>query len=302
MHPAGTNEARRGTSVGNADTNMPNSRRWLEAAGWIVIVSVLWGADLMAKIAERDQTGIGKEDFRLISEQVTSGIAVLIMIVFVVYWVRLFPLRRDAWVPAIIGHTVGSIIFAFGHQSLMIAMRIPWYAMNDKSYVWREPFVNNLFVEYQKDIKVYLGILLIIGTYQLYMRTLSRGLVSAEADRGPSNDRLVVQTGSGRAVLTFDQIDYLEAARNYVSVYVEDREYIVRDTMTNLMKSLAGGPFTRSHRSYVVNVDKIDEIRSVDGKQSVLLKGGQSVPLSRSYCEAFEAAIAGASASGHHSD
>ena len=38
----------------------------------LVIVTVLWGADLLAKIGERDQAGFGKDDFRLISEQVTS--------------------------------------------------------------------------------------------------------------------------------------------------------------------------------------------------------------------------------------
>lgn len=298
MQPAGTNETQGGTSVSDDGADKPNSRRWLEAAGWVVIVSVFWGADLMAKISERDQTGVGKEDFRLISEQVTSGLAVLVMIVFVVYWVRLFPLRRDAWIPAIIGHTVGSIIFAFGHQSLMIAMRIPWYAVNDKSYVWREPFVNNLFVEYQKDVKVYLGILLIMVTYQLYMRTLRQGPVSGETDGGPSNDRLIVQTGSGRAVLKFEQIDYLEAARNYVSVYADGREYIVRDTMANLMDALAGGPFARTHRSFIVNSDKIAEIRAIDGKQRVYLESGQDIPLSRGYREAFEGVISGNTGSG----
>ncbi|MGB5621682.1 MAG: hypothetical protein WBN65_04230, partial [Gammaproteobacteria bacterium] len=151
-----------------SDTGRDRTRWWAEAAGWVVIVTVLWGADLLAKFGERDLSGFGKDNFRLISEQVTSAIAVLIMIAFVIRWLKLFPLKRSAWVPAVIGHTAGSIIFAFGHQSLMIAMRIPWYELNGRHYIWREPFVNNLFVEYQKDIKVYLGILLVASAYQLY--------------------------------------------------------------------------------------------------------------------------------------
>jgi len=261
-------------------------RRWLEAAGWVLLVTVLWGADLMAKMSERDQTGIGKDDFRLISEQATSAIAVLIMILFVVRWLKLFPLRRDAWVPAIIGHTAGSIIFAFGHQSLMVAMRIPWYELHGMRYVWREPFVANLFVEYQKDIKVYIGILLIASAYKLYC-----GSRLPEPPQGA--ERLVVQTGSGKSVLRFDQIDYLEGARNYVAVYAEGREYVVRETMTHLMQQLSNGHFARTHRSFIVNVDQIEEIRSVDSKPRIFLKSGKDIPLSRGYRDKFNATISG---------
>jgi len=288
MQAAGTNGGDRGTGLSGDNSGRSVQRNWLEAAGWVVLVTLLWGADLFAKMSERDQSGIGKDDFRLISEQVTSAIAVLIMILFVIRWLKLFPLKRGAWIPAIIGHTVGSIIFAFGHQSLMVAMRIPWYELNGLHYVWREPFVNNLFVEYQKDIKVYLGILLIASAYQLYCR-------SRDAESPQLGDRLMVQTGSGKSVLRFDQIDYLEGARNYVAVHAEGREYIVRETMTDLMQQLSVGPFARTHRSFIVNVDKIAEIRSVDSKPRIFLKSGKNIPLSRGYRDKFNASISGRS-------
>ncbi len=272
--------------MSDAGSSTRVSRRWLEAAGWTCAVTLLWTADLVAKLSERGQTGVGKDTFRLVSEQATSAIAVLIMIGFVVRWLRLFPLRRDAWPSAVIGHTAGSILFAFGHHSLMTAMRIPWYALHGIDYVWREPFVANLVTEYQKDIKVYLGILLIISAYGLYLR----GREPAETAHG---GRLLVQTGRGRCLLKYDQIDYLAGARNYVTVHADGHEYIVRETMTRLMKQLAGGPFARTHRSYIVNIDRIGHIRTIDGKQQVVMAGGDRVPVSRSYREQFEAAIAG---------
>lgn len=252
----------------------------------MVLITILWGTDLLAKLSVRDQTGIGKDDFLLISEQITSAVAALIMILFVIHWLKLFPLRRDAWVQAIIGHTVGTIIFAFGHYALMVALRIPWYAINDHTYVWRDPFVSNLIVEYQKDIKVYFGIVLIATAYQLYLR-------SRPAAAPLPADRLIVQTATGNSLLRFEQIDYLEAARNYIAVHAEGREYIVRDTMTNVMGRLSGGPFARTHRSFVVNIDKIKEIRPVDSKQRVFLHSGEDLPLSRSYRDEFMRIIAG---------
>ncbi len=309
-------------------TDGGSRRRRLEAAGWVVLVAVLWGADLLARMSERDVAGFGKDDFRLVSEQVTSAIAVLIMIPFVLRWLRMFPLRRHAWAAAVVGHTVGSIFFAFGHHSLMIALRIPWYALNGLDYVWREHYVSNLIVEYQKDIKIYAGILLVATALELWRRSRAGGQAAshaaATADPGagpdapgpvagppassasdpspaPGDDapggsaggRLLVQTGRGSAVVRYEDIECLEAARNYVTVHAADREYVVRDTMANLMRKLSGGPFARTHRSYIVNVDRIEEIRPVDSQHRIRLASGREIPLSRTYREGFEAFLAG---------
>ncbi len=275
-----------GTGLSDSDDKQANLRRIFEVAAWIVLVAVLWGTDLLAKLSVRDQTGIGKDTFRLVSEQVTSAVAVLIMVLFLVQWLKLFPIRRDAWARAVIGHTIGMVIFAFGHFALMVALRIPWYAMNGRTYVWRDPFVANLFVEYQKDIKIYIGFVLVIAAYQYYRRSRS--------DREPvAADRLVVQTGSGERVLRFDEIDYLQADKNYIAVFADGREYLVRETMANVSERLSAGPFVRTHRSFIVNIDKVQEIRTVDSAQRILLSGGEDIPLSRGFRDEFDRRIGG---------
>jgi hypothetical protein len=261
-------------------------RKWWQAAAWIALVTVLWGTDLLAKYLAAEQSGADPDTFRLLSEQVTSAIAVLLMVPFLVQWMTLLPPKLEAWPRLVIGHTIGSIFFAFGHLVLMVALRIPWYALNARSYVWREPFVNNLVVEYQKDIKIYIGFVVLISAYHYYRRSKS-------ADAQPHADRLIVQSGTGTSVLRLEDIDYLEAARNYVAVYAGGREYIVRDTMKNLLGRLSAGPFQRTHRSFIVNIDKIREIRQVDAGQRILLDSGAEVPLSRGYREAFTRSVGG---------
>jgi hypothetical protein len=302
MQAPGTNHRGAGTDVSGNPGKTFDRRWWLAAAGWVLLIAVLWGTDLLAKLGENEQGVLGKDPFRLISEQVTSGLAVLIMIPFVLRWLQTFPLRRDAWAPAVIGHTVGTLLFAFGHHSLMVAMRIPWYALNGMDYVWREPFVANLIVEFQKDIKIYLGIIAVATAWGLLRRSRGESDQAPEPESlelpltgggAPPTDRLVVQTGRGTSVLRFDQIDYLEAARNYVSVHADGREYVVRDTMANLSEKLAPGPFVRTHRSYIVNADKIAEIRTADARQRIVLRDGAELPLSRSYREAVERDLSG---------
>lgn len=283
MQAGGTNDGRSGTGVSDARGRGVIPRSWLEAAGWILLVALLWGADLLAKMAERDQAGFGKDDFRLISEQVTSALAALIMILFVIRWLRLFPLRRAAWAAAVIGHTAGSILFAFGHYALTVALRMAWYGLSGVSYVWREPFVANLIVEYQKDIKIYLGIVAVLIAYRRY--------TGPPAAVAPGGERLVVQTGSAERILRFDEIDYLEAARNYVSVHADGQEYVVRDTVANLVSKLSGAGFARCHRSFIVNLGKIREIRTEDARHRIVLDSGRELPLSRGYRDEFRALL-----------
>lgn len=259
-------------------------RRLCESAAWLGLVAVLWGSDLLAKLGEQATGGIAKDTFTLISEQVTSAIAVLLMIPFLAHWLRQFPLRLDQWPRTVIGHTLGSIIFAFGHYALIVVLRATWYSLQAREYIWREPFVANLVVEYQKDIKIYIGFVIVIAAYRYF-------LGNREPQRSAATDRLVVQTGTGDAVLRFEQIDYLEAARNYVSIFCGDREYVLRDTMANIEQRLANGPFVRTHRSYIVNVEKVAETRTIDGVPRVILDDGREIPLSRSHKAAFNRAM-----------
>jgi two-component system LytT family response regulator len=126
----------------------------------------------------------------------------------------------------------------------------------------------------------------IMSAYQ-YFRQVQAG-TSVQPEAG---SRLVVQTGTGEAVLSWDDIFYVEASRNYVEVHTADKSYLIRDTLANIESRLARGSFVRSHRSYMVNLDRVSEIKSVDGGREIFLDNGAKVPLSRSYREAFRASI-----------
>ncbi|MDX1406361.1 MAG: LytTR family DNA-binding domain-containing protein [Woeseiaceae bacterium] len=279
MRLAGTNASIEGTSLSGNTATKSSLRKVWEVAAWIALVAVLWGTDLLAKLSERDQFGVGKDTFRLVSEQVTSALAVLVMVLFLVEWLKLFPLSLKNWPRTVIGHTIGTVLFAFGHYSLMVALRAAWYALSDHPYIWRQPFVSNLVVEYQKDIKIYIGFVVVIAAYRYYQR-------SREPLAQSAVNRLVVQTGSGDKVMRIEQIEYLEAAKNYVAVHSSGREYILRETMANMARKLPADSFVRIHRSFIVNVDQISEIKAADSGHRVILLNGQELPLSRNYREA----------------
>ena len=263
-------------------------RRLLEAGFWIVLIALLWTLDTLTKMALRERTGFGLDDFRLIVEQATSAVGALVMVPFVAWWLNHFPIRRATPFSTIAGHLLGSVVFSLGHYTVLILLRKAVFFLDGRAYGSPISLISNLVFEYQKDIKIYLGIVVIITIYRMFLGGENRLQL-----RPRSAQKILVQTGSGESVLRYDQIDYLESARNYVVVHAGEREYLVRNTMSALLEKLADGDFVRSHRSFAVNLAKVDEIRSTDSGNAIRLSGGREIPLSRSYRDSFKAHLAG---------
>ncbi|TAF74554.1 MAG: DNA-binding response regulator [Bacteroidetes bacterium] len=66
---------------------------------------------------------------------------------------------------------------------------------------------------------------------------------------------------NGRLVnLNFDDILYIEALSDYVTFCTKEKKYIVHSTMKDLETKLPSAKFIRVHRSFIVNIDKIELI------------------------------------------
>ncbi len=99
-------------------------------------------------------------------------------------------------------------------------------------------------------------------------------------------DYLFVKTeGKGKMTrVSFDEINYVEGLKNYVSIYTSDERIITQLTIKELEERLPAKRFLRVHKSYVIALDKI---RAVDGNQ-IILKGLKiSVPLGDTYRTIF---------------
>ena len=102
----------------------------------------------------------------------------------------------------------------------------------------------------------------------------------------PYLTRLAVRIRDRYVLVRTDDIDWLEAAANYVEVHVREKSFLVRTTITNLEKKLDPRHFARIHRSTIVNVDRISEIRSdAHGDYDVTIAGGKVLRMTRNYSE-----------------
>jgi DNA-binding LytR/AlgR family response regulator len=73
-------------------------------------------------------------------------------------------------------------------------------------------------------------------------------------------------------------IYYIEAERNYCRIYSKDKEYLLVMTLKDLNEKLPEGHFVRVHRSYIVNVEHVNEVAI-----SHVVVAKRAIPLSKSY-------------------
>lgn len=111
-------------------------------------------------------------------------------------------------------------------------------------------------------------------------------LLSAQAEVRPKAylTRLPVKDRDRFLLLRVEEIDWVEAAQNYVQIHARKHEYLVRGTMADLEAQLDPVRFARIHRSTLVNLDRIREIRPAwHGDFDVELEDGTQLKLSRHY-------------------
>lgn len=104
--------------------------------------------------------------------------------------------------------------------------------------------------------------------------------------KGPAKalDRLAVKTGGRVLLLRTDDIDWIEAADNYVSLHVGSESHLHRETMSALEDKLPVEKFMRISRSAIVNLERIKELQPLfHGEYAVILRNGSRLTLSRSY-------------------
>jgi two-component system LytT family response regulator len=106
-----------------------------------------------------------------------------------------------------------------------------------------------------------------------------------EAKTASQTDRRLVIKTAGRVVLVdTDEIDWVEAAGNYVELKTSSGSYLLREGIRHLAERLDPGQFVRIHRSVIVNLRRIKELQPCNrGEYMVILKDGKQLSCSRSY-------------------
>ena len=102
-------------------------------------------------------------------------------------------------------------------------------------------------------------------------------------------ERLPVKSEGRIIFVRLADVDWVEAADNYVKLHVGNESHMLRDTMTSLETKLPSNRFLRISRSTMVNVEQIKELHPMfHGEYSVILRNGARLTLTRGYRDKLE--------------
>ena len=114
-------------------------------------------------------------------------------------------------------------------------------------------------------------------------RRLVAAASEAERARG-RRKRFVVRSGSAHYFISTDDVDWIDAADNYLRLHVGPKTHFARGTMKQAEDELDPERFVRIHRSAIVAVNRIRAIRNTDsGTHVVELNDGVQLRSSRQY-------------------
>jgi two-component system LytT family response regulator len=110
----------------------------------------------------------------------------------------------------------------------------------------------------------------------------------------PPIERFLVTRGTRVVVVPADTVDWIEADGDYVRLHAGRERHLLRETMGRLEARLDPSRFVRIHRSAILNVDRVAELRPLPNREYVVvLRDGTRLRLSRSYRDRLDARLGG---------
>jgi len=101
--------------------------------------------------------------------------------------------------------------------------------------------------------------------------------------------RIAIKARGRTLLFRIEQVDWFEAAGNYVRLHVGREHHLLRETMSALEEKLDPQRFVRIHRSAIVNLDRVREMEpSSHGEYQVMLADDTRLTLSRIYRDRIE--------------
>jgi two-component system LytT family response regulator len=121
------------------------------------------------------------------------------------------------------------------------------------------------------------------------VRELHEKIESLLADvrkESSGTERITIKSNGRIVFLRLADIDWAEAADNYVNLHVGTESHLFRETMNALERRLAAKRFVRISRSAMVNIEQIKELQpTLHGEYVVVLRNGTKLTLTRGYRE-----------------
>ncbi len=121
----------------------------------------------------------------------------------------------------------------------------------------------------------------IFAAIEVALSNFSAGKPDEQIEKALFNDCLFVKGKVGFVKLPIKEVIYLSSDKNYLEIVSSKGKFVIRHALSDMLEELAGKPFIRVHKSFVVNAEHISQIKY----DEIEMSNGQSVPIGRAYKE-----------------
>lgn len=270
-------------------------RRPFEIGYWIIscCLSALGGS--YAKWVDYHRLGVPLDWWQPVSWSWSSALLTLALVPAVLWFSRRWPLHLDTLSRNLPWYALASVVWSLAHVVGMVALRKLVYAAQGAVYDFGD-WPNEFLYEYSKDVRTFIGMVLLIHGYRLLvLRLQGEASLLDEPDTGPPVEplerpqRFLVRKLGREFLIAVDDVEWLQASGNYVNLHLGGRDYPLRSTIAGIEAKLDPDRFVRTHRSYIVNLDRVASIEPLDsGEARIHLRDGSTVPCSRRHRQALK--------------
>jgi len=274
----------------------------------LLIVALIGSVGATSEIIENLRNGRPSDWQEAWAKELSSGISVLILVPLLMLFLNWLNLSFSNLRWRIGWHLPGFLLFSLLHIGLFTLIRTFLWASAGETY---EPggLGWNLLYEMRKDLLVYVGIVTLLGGYEFILNRLrgearfltmerptgmssaSISTSAASADK-PDGQRqqFLVKMLNREFLVKVDEIDWIGSASNYVLMNCGSKSYPMRQTLSSLAEQLDPDRFMRVHRTAIVNLRQVQNLRE-QGDLALELDSGQTVPVSKTYLPELKQAL-----------
>jgi hypothetical protein len=289
----------------HASTPAEPWRRYLPWRGriefliWVLAFLLPAAANTVVELMDAHRHGEALAAWQPALWETSSAIVSLALLPGVFALCARWPVHADTWRRRLPLYLLASVAWSLLHVLGMVALRKLGYLFAGEEYgpdSWPRMFA----YEYLKDVRTFALIVVFDHGYRWFWRRLQGEvrLLDAPDDAplpaaGGRPERFLVRKLGREFLVAVDEVEWLQAAGNYVNLRVRGKDYPLRTTMAAIEAQLDPARFARIHRSYIVNLDQVASIEPLDtGDARVHLRDGGVLPGCRRQREALRDRLA----------
>jgi LytTr DNA-binding domain-containing protein len=200
---------------------------------------------------------------------------------------RRFRMDRANFGRHLIIHLGASLDLALLHLFAAVGLQAALHAAVAEPFVFGQALVDTFTLFFHWNVLTYWAILAVVHAHDYHRDLEARRSALAQLETQVARqrlERLLVEDDGRRVFVRSADVDWIEAAKNYVRVHVGDRTHVLRSTLSALEERLDPERFRRINRSTLVNLDCVKELQPwFHGDAICILRSGVRLTVSRNF-------------------